>query len=46
MALHPAAASILAMMKQLPSAVGPFTVEAFRIGDTQPMPFPKPPCAT
>ena len=45
MALHPAAASILAMMKQLPSAVGPFTVEAFRIGDTQPMPFPKPPVA-
>lgn len=41
MPIHPAAAPILEMMKQLPAAAGPYTVEAFRIGDAQPMPFPK-----
>lgn len=41
MPIHPAAAPILEMMKQMPAAMGPFTVEAFRIGDAQPMPFPK-----
>jgi acetyl esterase len=41
MPIHPAAAPILEMMKQLPSATAPFSVEAFRFGDDQPLPFPK-----
>lgn len=41
MPLHPAAAQILEMMKQLPSTAAPFSVEAFRLGDAQPLPFPK-----
>ena len=41
MPIHPAAAPILDMMKQLPSAAAPFSVDAFRIGDAQPLPFPK-----
>lgn len=45
MTLHPAAAPILDMMKQLPSATPPFSVEASRFMDSQPMPFPKPPVA-
>lgn len=41
MPIHPAAAPILEMMKQLPAATTPFSVEAFRMGDEWPMPLPK-----
>lgn len=41
MTLDPAVASILEMMKTLPFASPPFSVEAFRAGDEQPMPVAK-----
>jgi acetyl esterase len=41
MPIDPAAAPILEMMKQMPAATPPFSVEAFRAGDFEPMPFPK-----
>lgn len=41
MTLDPAVSQILAMMNQLPFASPPFSAEAMRAGDSQPMPVPK-----